>query len=254
MTAPFDLTGAYYDLLYADKDYVGEARYVAGRLRPACTSILELGSGSGIHAFLLAEAGYDVSGVERSPAMLGRARERAGATPPTAGPLAFIAGDARSIRLGRTFDAVISLFHVVSYQTTDNDVAAMFTTAAEHLRPGGLFLFDIWYGPAVLSQRPTVRVKRMRNDRIAVTRTAEPTLHANTNIVDVHYEVFATDLATGRIDRLEEDHSMRYFFLPELTAIGRAAGLSIEHAEEWLTGHEPSTETWGVCLTMRKTG
>jgi SAM-dependent methyltransferase len=184
--------------------------------------------------------------------MLAKARERASGTGTTARTLEFLPGDARTARLGRTFDAVISLFHVVSYQTSDDDVASMFATAAEHLRPGGIFLFDVWYGPAVLSQRPTVRVKRMRNEQLAVTRTAEPLLHANRNVVDVHYEIFATDIATGRIDRIEEDHSMRYFFLPELAAIGRSAGLSLAHAEEWMTGREPSEDTWGVCVAMRK--
>ena len=254
MTAPFDLTGAYYDLLYADKDYAGEARYVARQLPADCRTILELGSGSGIHAALLAEAGHDVTGVERSPAMLGRACERAAAMADAAGPLEFRPGDARSVRLGRHFDAVISLFHVVSYQTTDDDAAAIFATAAEHLRPGGLFLFDVWYGPAVLAQRPAVRVKRMRNAQVAITRTAEPVLHPNANVVDVHYEVFATDVGTGRIERIEEDHSMRYFFMPELRAFGRAAGLDLEHAEEWMTGREPSADTWGVYLAMRKVG
>jgi SAM-dependent methyltransferase len=254
MTTPFDLTGGYYDLLYADKDYAGEARYVAGQLPADCRAILELGSGSGIHAALLAEAGHDVTGVERSPAMLARACDRAVRTSESAGPLEFHSGDARTVRLGRQFDAVISLFHVVSYQTTDDDAAAIFATATEHLRPGGLFLFDIWYGPAVLSQQPAVRVKRMQNEQIAVTRTAEPMLHPNANVVDVHYEIFATDLATGRIERIEEDHSMRYFFLPELAAFGRAAGLVLEHAEEWMTGREPSADTWGVCLAMRKAG
>jgi hypothetical protein len=104
----------------------------------------------------------------------------------------------------------------------------------------------------VLSQQPAVRVKRMRNEQLAVTRTAEPSLRSNRNVVDVHYEIFATDIATGRIDRIEEDHSMRYFFLPELAAIGRAAGLSLAHAEEWMTGREPSVDTWGVCVAMRK--
>ena len=254
MTAPFDLTGRYYDLLYADKDYAGEAGYVAKQLPAGCRTVLELGSGSGIHAALLADAGFQVTGVERSEAMLAKARERAGGTGTTARTLELLPGDARTARLGRTFDAVMSLFHVVSYQTSDDDVAAMFATAAEHLIPGGMFLFDVWYGPAVLSQQPAVRVKRMRNEQLAVTRTAEPSLHANRNVVEVHYEIFATDIATGRIDRIEEDHSMRYFSLPELAAIGRAAGLLLEHAEEWMTGREPSEDTWGVCVAMRKGG
>lgn len=249
---PFDLTGAYYDLLYADKDYAGEAHYVARLLPRDSRTVLELGCGSGIHAKLLAEAGYDISGVERSPAMLEKACARAVTASGGAGKVAFHAGDARSVRLGRTFDAVVSLFHVVSYQTTDDDVAAIFATAATHLRPGGVFLFDTWYGPAVLSQRPIVRVKRMRNERIAVTRIAEPALHGAANTVDVHYEIFATDLATGRIDRIEEHHSMRYFFMPELAAFGRTAGLALVGAEEWMTSREPSVDTWGVCFTMRK--
>ena len=252
MTSPFDLSGDYYDLLYADKDYAGETLYVRKRLSADCRTILELGSGSGIHASLLAEAGHDVTGVERSAAMLAQACKRTATTSNTAAPLQFRSGDARSVRLGRQFDAVISLFHVVSYQTTDDDVVAVFSTAAEHVRPGGLFLFDAWYGPAVLSQRPVVRVKRMQNKYVAVTRIAEPALHPNANVVDVHYEIFATDLTTGRIDRIEENHSMRYFFMPELAAFGRAAGLVLEHAEEWMTGRPPAADTWGVCIAMRK--
>jgi len=47
----FALYARYYDLLYADKDYAGEAAYVAGLIRqrlPGATRILELGSGTGI--------------------------------------------------------------------------------------------------------------------------------------------------------------------------------------------------------------
>jgi ubiquinone/menaquinone biosynthesis C-methylase UbiE len=55
----------YYDLLYRDKDYAAEAEYVAGLIRkfhPAARSILELGSGTGIHASLPAEKGFTVHG------------------------------------------------------------------------------------------------------------------------------------------------------------------------------------------------
>jgi len=48
----------YYDLLYQDKDYQAEADYVAGlmkRFHLEARSILKLGSGTGIHASLLAK-------------------------------------------------------------------------------------------------------------------------------------------------------------------------------------------------------
>ena len=61
----FDEYARYYDRLYRDKDYQAEADYVAGliqRFNPNAHSILELGSGTGIHAALLAEKGFTVHG------------------------------------------------------------------------------------------------------------------------------------------------------------------------------------------------
>ncbi len=65
----------YYDILYRDKDYQAEAEYASSLIRkfhPAAKNILELGSGTGIHAGLLSEKGYSIDGVERSPEMLAR--------------------------------------------------------------------------------------------------------------------------------------------------------------------------------------
>jgi ribosomal protein L11 methylase PrmA len=58
-----------YDLLYTDKDYAGEAAFVAHLLEhyaPGSTTLLELGCGSGIHAGMLAERGYQVSRQRRT--------------------------------------------------------------------------------------------------------------------------------------------------------------------------------------------
>ena len=252
MTIPFDRSGDYYDLLYADKDYRAEARFVASRLPHGKLAILELGCGSGIHATHLAELGHSVTGVDRSPTMLRRAMERVVPGDSATGHVIFCDGDARFVRLDRRFDAVISLFHVVSYQVEDGDVAAMLATAAEHLQPGGILFFDVWYGPAVLYQRPSIRVKRMHNAHLSIIRIAEPVLRTTMNVVDVHYEAFVTDLASGHIECFKEEHAMRYFSLAEISALGRAAGFSLERAEEWVTGRNPSEDTWSVCFTMRK--
>ena len=72
----------------------------------------------------------------------------------------------------------------------NEDLAGMFATAAAHLKAGGVFVFDFWYGPGVLTDPPVERVKHLEDGVIQVTRTAKPTLRPNENIVDVHYQVW----------------------------------------------------------------
>ncbi|MDP3028837.1 MAG: SAM-dependent methyltransferase, partial [Deltaproteobacteria bacterium] len=119
---------------------------------------------------------------------------------------------------------VISLFHVISYQTTNEDVTAAFETARQHMNPGGVFIFDVWYGPAVLTERPAIRIKRMADDEIEVTRLAEAVLHPNENRVDVHYHVFVRNRDTQAVAELKETHAMRYFFKPEIELLAAQAG------------------------------
>jgi SAM-dependent methyltransferase len=237
----------YYNLLYADKNYAAEAGFVQGLMQkyaPGAETILELGCGTGGHAVQLAALGYELHGVDLSPEMLAMAQERLAGTP--AGRLSFDQGDIRTLRVDRKFDAVVALFHVLSYQLTAADLAATFATARAHLQPGGVFLCDFWYGPAVLTARPEVRVKRMQDGVISVTRIAEPVLHANANVVDVNYQVFVQDLASGQIEEFHETHHMRYLFKPEIDVLHEAAGLTHLECAAWLTGREPGCDTWGV--------
>jgi SAM-dependent methyltransferase len=249
----FGLYSQYYDLLYQDKDYAGEVAYVRSLINQYAQGqvarVLELGCGTGVHADLLAKAGIEVHGVELSETMLTTALERAKANRDR---LNFESGDARTYRAGRRFDAVLSLFHVLSYQTTTADLEAMMATAATHLNDDGLFIFDFWYGPAVLWQRPSLRVKRWENENVSILRVAEPELHAPQNVVNVNYTIFSTERASGRTEKVEETHSMRFLFLDEIERLLNGAGLSMVKAEEWMTGAQPDMGTWGVCVVARK--
>lgn len=246
----FDSYGRYYDLLYRDKDYAGEAQFLQQRFQEfgaGTQSILELGCGTGQLAALLAGAGYRVHGVDLSEEMLKRAATRRDQLPPdTAGKLSFSPANVQSVRLEQTFDAVISIFHVVSYQTTEAALRGTFESVKAHLKPGGVFIFDVWYGPAVLTHRPEVRVKRLENEHIAVTRIAEPVLYPEQNCVDVNYQIFVQDKSSQLIETLSETHRMRYFFTPELEKMLTEAGLDLVCCREWMSNSAPSFDTWGV--------
>jgi len=246
----FNTYARYYDLLYQDKDYEREAAYVDSLIRassPGASSMLELGCGTGAHAKCFIDKGYTVHGVDQSATMLQQATERVGTERAT-----FSEGYVRTIRVNRKFDAVVSLFHVISYQPTNDDLAASFATAYDHLSDGGVFAFDFWYGPAVLTDRPVVRIKRMEDDRVRVTRIAEPFMHPAENLVDVRYHIFLEDKATGETREIKESHRMRYLFSPELDLLLRQAGFSIVHAAEWLSGSPLSFTTWNGCIVAKR--
>jgi SAM-dependent methyltransferase len=254
MTEVFDAYAAYYDLLYRDKDYPGEARYVHSLLRQRGVSdgdLLELGCGTGKHAEQLARLGFTVQGIDLSPSMVEIARKQ---TPPDlASRLQFEVGDARSARFAKKFDAAISLFHVASYQTSNEDLAGMLRTASAHLKTGGLFVFDFWYGPAVLTDPPTERVKRLEDGVIQVTRTAKPTLWPNENVVDVHYQVQVKQNGNGRVADIEETHRMRYLFLPEVRWMLQGVGMELLTAQRWMSQEQLDCSAWQAVVTARRT-
>jgi len=237
----------YYDLLYKDKDYISEANYIHSLLKRqglAEGNLLEFGSGTGKHGCLLASLGYKVHGIERSSEMVAQAQKMSG--------FSCQQGDICKLRLGKVFDAVLSLFHVVSYQITNNDIAAVFNNAYEHLKPGGIFIFDFWYSPAVYSQKPLVKVKRMEDSKTKIIRLAEPQIYPNQNRVDVNYSIFANDLVSGVMETIFETHTMRHFSLPEIDFLATTYNFTCISAEEFLTGESASENTWGVCVILRK--
>jgi SAM-dependent methyltransferase len=202
---------------------------------------------------LLAALGFNVHGIERSADMVAMADTTA--APPVsraAGSFTCEVGDVRSVNIGRTFDAVIALFHVISYQTTNKDLQAAFHVAANHLVPGGVFLFDVWHGPAVLMERPMERVKKVAGERFEVTRTARPELDTNRSTVKVVYDMECRDRQSGDVVRFCEEHVVRYLFPTEIDLLAQRYGMRVVATEEFLTSRPASPSTWGVCYLLQK--
>lgn len=248
----FDAYAGYYDLLYADKDYASEAAYAFELLALQGVRggrLLELGCGTGRHAEHFGSAGFRVHGIDLSAKMIERAETRFAAS--SAGHR-FEVGDVRTVRLADKFDAVVSLFHVMSYQCSNSDLDRSFESAAAHLRRGGAFVCDFWYGPGVLTDRPAVRVKEMSDDVCSVLRIAEPRFLPNENCVDVQYRIMVTDRATGNQHRIEETHRMRYLFFPELLRLAADHGLRITGAYAGQSQNPLGFDAWtGTLVAIR---
>lgn len=245
----------YYDLLYRDKDYESEITYIERLLKqyaPQAKQLLELGCGTGKHASLLVQKGYQLWGIDQSETMLTQAESRRLAlSSQQQNQLQFQLGDIRTLQLSQRFDAVLSLFHVFSYQVSNQDLLSAFITAKNHLNVGGILLFDCWYGPAVLSDRPTVRVKRWEDEQIRITRIAEPCMDAVQNRVEVNYQVFIEDKQTQEITSLQETHQMRYLFSPEIDSLAQQTGFEVIAAFNWMSDRPLSFDSWNAIFVLR---
>lgn len=246
----------YYNLLYQDKDYAAEAGYVdrlIQKFQPGARTILDLGCGTGEHDFILAEKGYNVIGIDHSEEMLTEAKKHVPFLNPSITKfLTFHHGDIRYVRLGRTFDAVIALFHVMSYQPTNSDLKHAFKTAAVHLKPEGVFIFDCWYGPGVLMDPPVVSTKKVDDGVVAVTRIAKPVLHPHENLVDVFYQMFIRDKKTKKVTEVKERHRMRFLFKPEVEMFYEQSTFEPLAFMEFLRETAPAKSSWNVCFVAKK--
>lgn len=246
-----ELYAKYYDLLYKDKDYNSEVEYVNKLIQqsnPNAKTILELGCGTGKHAELFCEKNYSVHGVDLSLDMLNIAKKRA---KKSISNLEFTHSSIQELDLNKQFDSVISLFHVMSYQNSNSELIKAFEVAKKHLKKDGVYIFDFWYGPAVLTDLPVVRVKRLENKDIEVTRVAEPKLKTQDNVVDVNYDIFIKNKKTNSIIEKKELHKMRYFFDKELELICENIGFKILKKSEWLSEKIPDFNSWNVVWILK---
>jgi SAM-dependent methyltransferase len=121
----------WWPLLSPAEEYAEEAGYATSLLSPA-REVLELGSGGGHNAAHL-KAHFDLTLVDLSEGMLAVSR--------TLNPeCVHVQGDMRTVRLGRTFDAIF-VHDAVMYMTAEDDLRRAMETAFVHCRPGGLAVF-----------------------------------------------------------------------------------------------------------------
>ena len=247
-----NLYSQYYDLLYQDKDYIGEVKYIDNLIKQFSNnakSMLDMGCGTGKHAALLCDKGYTIHGIDLSEDMLEIANGRRKGKEDK---LEFTHSDIQTLNLNKKFDVVVSLFHVMSYQNSNAELIKAFKVAKEHLNERGVFIFDFWYAPAVLTDLPVTRVKKLENDLIKVTRVAEPKSHPQKNIIDVHYDVFIEEKKTAMIIQKQEVHKMRYLFDTELEMICNKLDMTIEYKSKWLSDEKPGFNSWNVVWVIKK--
>ena len=245
----FNAYSKYYDLIYNSKDYSSEADYVISLFKKygsKIINVLELGSGTGNHANYFTSKNYNITGIERSGEMVLLSNEK------RINGFNAINGDISNTFLDTKFDAVISLFHVISYLTENDSLLNCFKITNKHLEVGGLFIFDAWYTPAVLTQQPSNKIKKLEDEFIKVVRIAEPISDHTKNTIDVNFSIFITNKFNSSTELIVESHKMRHFSICEIHLLCNLSGFELIQSEELVSANIPDTNSWGVCFVLRK--
>ena len=241
-----------YDSVYRGKNYDEECSIIRALFDSygdgSISSILDLGCGTGNHALRLADLGYRVAGVDRSEEMLDIARVKA---EEKSLPVTLYHGDIKSVAIDQTFDAAILMFAVLGYQVTNDDLIQTLRNIRRHLKVGGLLIFDVWYGPAVLSQKPGERVSVVEGEDTTIIRLSSGVLDTFQHTCDVHFKVYKIE--EGRLtDEATEVHRMRFFFPQEIALFLGCAGFEMIHMGPFPEyKRELNDLTWNALVVAR---
>jgi SAM-dependent methyltransferase len=227
-----DLFGAYarfYDLDCADLD--DDVPMILQFALRCGSPILELGCGTGRLLMPLAKAGYKVTGVDVSVAMLSLARSRLLAQRLDS-RIALVHQDMRELALGERFSlAFLALNSFMHLSTTEDQLAAL-GRIREHLRPGGLLLLDL-FNPdlgRLLESRGQVMLDKIMPD----PDTGHQLMKFRTQTVDLERQILqithiVDDVdGEGNVRRMSFPFTLRYLYRVELELLLHHAGLELE--------------------------
>ena len=204
-----------YDFLYTNKDYTKETNLIKTILKkylPNSKSLLDLGCGTGLYSNLITKLNFNVVGVDRSSNMLSIAKRKYKKNK----KLSFIKSSIENIKLNKKFDIISALFHILSYQRSENEIDKFFSKSYLHLNKNGILIFDFWYEDGVFSLQSPLRVREINNSNYKIVRiTISKWYKKIKQIFDIH-NLIVLNKKNKKISKFQETHKMRYFNMKEI--------------------------------------
>jgi SAM-dependent methyltransferase len=224
-------------------------RELLARHPVAGTRMLDLACGTGTLALSQASEGWQVVGLDSSPAMIAQAEAKISGAQ-VAGSARFIVGDMRRADMQlppEAFDLVTCTYDSLNYMLSEADLLACFVSAASALAPGGLFIGDMnthhflefeWGAYAVREQEGFVQIEQSHFD---------PQLTTSTMVLTG----FVGDDLAG-YERFDEVHVERAYPPEAVRELIERAGLRVEARYDSFTTSPPSPRTQRIFWVARK--
>lgn len=137
---PYTKTASkYYDVLLYPEVKVApkEVKFFKRMWGNKVKEVLDSGCGTGRLALELTLAGYKVTGIDTTPAMIEVAKEKSSG-------IRYKVADMRNYVSKKKFDAIVCGSNTIPHLITDKDIMKYFSCCFKNLRKKGTLIFDIW--------------------------------------------------------------------------------------------------------------
>lgn len=207
--------------------------------------VLELGCGTGSMTELLAEAGYDMIGVDNSGEMLEIAMEK---KEKSGHDILYLLQDMREFELYGTVRAIVSVCDSMNYITEEEELLDVFKLVNNYLDPDGVFIFDM---------NTRYKYETILGDKV-IAENREESSFIWENWYDAEEQINEYDLTLfienedGLYEKYEETHYQRAYELETVCDLIRQAGLKLEAVYDAFTLDEPKEDSERVYIVARE--
>jgi len=245
----------YYDSLFSKKDYKGEVESVLQFARDngvdTIKRILDVGCGTGNHAFQFAKHGYSVIGTDTDCFMIAIANKKLEQSGDRE-QLQFFCKDVQELKESE-FDIAVSLFHVVNYIEESDDLLQFFRAIHGRLREHGLFVFDCWNGVAAIADNPKEKKTLVEHQDEKIEIDMIPEINLMEQRVVMQNNVHISSGGKEK-DAFSFDYAQRLWTPWHLTQILEKSGFQLLRITSWPSPNvEADHNTWKITFICKKT-
>lgn len=207
--------------------------------------VLDLGCGTGSMTELLAEAGFDMIGVDASEEMLELAYEKRAES---GHDILYLLQDMREFELYGTVRAIVSVCDSLNYITEEEDLLQVFRLVWNYLDPDGVFFFDMntIYKYSQILGETTIAENRKEGSFIW-----ENYYDSEEQLNQYDLTLYVRD-EDERYERFEETHIQKAYALERVLELLLKAGLKAERIFDSDTGEQVTEVTGKFCVVARK--
>ena len=227
-----------YDMFMDNVPYEVWGRYIVEKLRANGIDsgyVVDLGCGTGKLTTLLADAGYDMVGVDNSAEMLEIAGERQ--EEEERNDILYLLQDMREFELYGTVGAVFSICDSLNYITEPEELKQVFRWVNNYLDPGGLFIFDM---NTIHKYRDVIGDTTIAEDREDGSFIWENS-YDRENALNVYELALFLPREDGLYEKCEEEHVQKAYSIEAIKAMIVKAGMELVAVCDAYT-HNPGDE------------